>query len=61
MNTIVKNSPLFAVGMIAILLLSACTVQLVQPVAEGDAAASNDDGRLFAAPPAAEISAEMPY
>lgn len=60
MNTKFKNFSLFAVGVIAVLLLSACTVQLVQPAAQGDAAANNNGG-LLDAPSAAEISAEMPY
>jgi haloalkane dehalogenase len=45
--------------MIAVLLLSACTVQLVDPTATGPADVPQEGG-IFSVPPA-EISAEMPY
>ena len=58
MNTKPDNYQLLLVGVIAALLLSACTIQPVQLA--GPESAAPQEGGLFAIPPV-EISAELPY
>ena len=54
-----KQMKITMLMMVLTLLLSACTVQLIDPTAAASNGATQDDG-LFNVPPI-EISAEMPY